>query len=562
MKAAVYARKSTLQADVAEEARSTTRQIDGARAFIVAQGWTLDDVHVYTDEGISGALFSSRGAFQKLMSDAAAGAWDALVFYDLDRFGRNARLTMEALNTLTDHGIGIWDYSTGRQLDLDSLEGEMMTFMRARFAQQEREQGRKRTRDSMRRKAEQGLVTGGTVFGYENQRLGKGQTIRVIYEPEAAVVREIFERAATGEGLRSIAAALNTAKAPSPRAQKGRWNGWSQSTVREVLRRPLYRGELIWGRTACKYGRELPKGDKREMAQIVQPEESWVKLPVNESLRIVDPELAVRVDARHTERRARYFSALAVTGTRVPERTHGKYLLTGGMLVCPTCKGHFEAIKYPQAAYVCATRRRKPGSCPNYLTLPMEDTDRIVLDMLEGDVLGTNFVEELLGMVDQGQLEDRSRLASDRERLRGEVENLIRSIAAGVPAETVAPGIRARELEISRLEVRLRAPVPEAPRIDELREALLQRAEDWRTTLRTEPHVARVLVRRLIGPLVLYDESTRPDFVKADAVVKPGLLEGIVPHGAYNRLASPENPAGDVYTRMASPPGFEPGFQP
>jgi hypothetical protein len=33
--------------------------------------------------------------------------------------------------------------------------------------------------------------------------------------------------------------------------------------------------------------------------------------------------------------------------------------------------------------------------------------------------------------------------------------------------------------------------------------------------------------RDLIGPLVLYDESTRPDFVKADAVVKTGDTEFI-----------------------------------
>jgi hypothetical protein len=48
-------------------------------------------------------------------------------------------------------------------------------------------------------------------------------------------------------------------------------------------------------------------------------------------------------------------------------------------------------------------------------------------------------------------------------------ENLIGSIAAGVRAETVAPEIRSRELEISRLEVRLRAPLPETPRIDDVK---------------------------------------------------------------------------------------------
>jgi hypothetical protein len=32
---------------------------------------------------------------------------------------------------------------------------------------------------------------------------------------------------------------------------------------------------------------------------------------------------------------------------RMPEKAHGKYLLTGGMLVCPVCNGHFEARKHP-----------------------------------------------------------------------------------------------------------------------------------------------------------------------------------------------------------------------
>ena len=46
--AAVYVRKSTAQDAVPDEARSVTRQIDGARAFIESKGWTLDEAHVYT----------------------------------------------------------------------------------------------------------------------------------------------------------------------------------------------------------------------------------------------------------------------------------------------------------------------------------------------------------------------------------------------------------------------------------------------------------------------------------------------------------------------------------
>ena len=109
------------------------------------------------------------------------------------------------------------------------------------------------------------------------------------------------------------------------------------------------------------------------------------------------------------------------------------------------------------------------------------------------------------------------------------------AIAAGVPADTVAPAIRERELEIPRIEVRLRT-ASAAANIERLRDALTQRATEWKATLRAEPKVARLLLRRLIGPLVLYDESARPDFIKADAVVKTGLIDGLA---EIQHVASP-----------------------
>ena len=89
-----------------------------------------------------------------------------------------------------------------------------------------------------------------------------------------------------------------------------------------------------------------------------------------------------------------------------------------------------------------------------------------------------------------------------------------------------AAAIRDRELEISRLEVRIRTP-KQALNIERLRDALTQRAAEWKATLRSEPKVARLLLRRLIGPLVLHDESERPDFVEGVAEVKTGLIDGL-----------------------------------
>jgi hypothetical protein len=165
----------------------------------------------------------------------------------------------------------------------------------------------------------------------------------------------------------------------------------------------------------------------------------------------------------------------------------------------------------------------------------MAMADGIVLDMIEEFVLGKKFIEELIAMVDKGDSDNVALLTRERDRLCGEIENYVRSIGAGIAPETVAPAIRQCELEISRLEVRIRAP-RQRPEVEKLRDALTRRAAEWKETLRSEPKVARLLVRRLIGPLEMLDESTRPDFIKADCEVKTGLIDGLA---EIQHVASP-----------------------
>ena len=58
----------------------------------------------------------------------------------------------------------------------------------------------------------------------------------------------------------------------------------------------------------------------------------------------------------------------------------------------------------------------------------------------------------------------------------------------------------------------------------------MQRAAQWKADLRTEPHVSRLLLRRLVGPLVLWD-ATEPEaaWVEWETSVSPALLEGLAP---------------------------------
>jgi hypothetical protein len=68
MIAAIYARKSTDQAGVADEQKSVARQVEHARTYARRKGWTDADEYVYVDDGISGAEFTNRPGFLRLMN--------------------------------------------------------------------------------------------------------------------------------------------------------------------------------------------------------------------------------------------------------------------------------------------------------------------------------------------------------------------------------------------------------------------------------------------------------------------------------------------------------------
>lgn len=67
MFAAIYASKSTDQTGVSEADKSVARQVEHARSYAAAKGWTVAADHVYVDDGISGAEFATRPGFLRLL---------------------------------------------------------------------------------------------------------------------------------------------------------------------------------------------------------------------------------------------------------------------------------------------------------------------------------------------------------------------------------------------------------------------------------------------------------------------------------------------------------------
>ncbi|MDP2320627.1 MAG: recombinase family protein [Acidobacteriota bacterium] len=323
MTAAIYARKSTEQYGLADEQKSVNRQIDHARAYAERKGWAVNEAAVFVDDGISGAEFATRPGFLRLMNALKPRpAFQVLIMSEESRLGREAIETAYALKQLVQAGVRVFFYLEDRERTLDSPTDKIMMSLTAFADELEREKARQRTYDAMSRKAKAGHVTGGRVFGYDNiEVLGangeRSHVRRQIHEAEAAVVRRIFELSAAGAGLTRITKTLNEEGAPAPRAQRGRPTAWAGSSVREVLLRPLYRGEIVWNQTRKRDGWGLSNRSSR-------PTGDWLHVPAPD-LQIVSADLWAAAHARFSERQQKHAKAGGRGGMDIESR----YLLSG-----------------------------------------------------------------------------------------------------------------------------------------------------------------------------------------------------------------------------------------
>ena len=435
-------------------------------------------------------------------------------------------------------GVEVWCYRIGKKIALDTPMDKFMWTATSFAADMERWLAQQRSIEAMLRKAQAGHVTGGRVFGYDNVRIAKGHVERRINEREANVVRDIYQRYADGGGFKQIAHALNAKKLPSPRAQRGRPTGWDPGTIRAVLKRPLYRGLIVYNRTT----KRDTDGNRHRGRQPTKPETQWLKLPKPE-LRVIDEWTAERVDQRLAQRRTTYLRDNKGRLLGSP-RQHGHNLarrLLSGFLAC-ACGASYEAVK---GYYVCSARRRKgPSVCPSAFSFPVEAVEGVFLDIVEGEMLASpSVIDQLVDAMftEDDHADERAVLMQEQEQLAREIENLTKGIASGDDIPALAAALQERDRRLKGITAQLARPFT-LPDRDVLKAALELRTADWRTILRG-PHVqqARTVLQHIIDlPIHIFNEP-KPKWV-ADGRPE-GLTVGLV-------------------QSVASPPGFEPGFQP
>jgi DNA invertase Pin-like site-specific DNA recombinase len=181
MIASIYTRLSRDDGGRDINIKSVTIQADDCRAFAAKQGWTVDEQHVYSDDGVSGAIFGEgRPGFDALLSVLTPPkgrrerlTWrppfDVLLVSEQSRLGRDQIHTPVHIAQIEQAGVKIFEVRSGNQVTTEGM-GSIVTAVQAVLSEQERKKNAQRLVPAKRRRAEQGLVAGGITFGYDNVR--------------------------------------------------------------------------------------------------------------------------------------------------------------------------------------------------------------------------------------------------------------------------------------------------------------------------------------------------------------------------------------------------------
>jgi hypothetical protein len=147
----------------------------------------------------------------------------------------------------------------------------------------------------------------------------------------------------------------------------------------------------------------------------VNPEADHITF-TNEQWRIIPPDVAAALDQRFTANKAKGTGV----GAHTTKGAAPRYPLSGGLVKCPTCGGNFEASR---GFYECAVHRRKGSAiCANKLRLKITELDEAVSRLLDGQVLTAAFIARIIRLADASPDDGRTRLESDRVKLKASID--------------------------------------------------------------------------------------------------------------------------------------------
>ena len=218
--------------------------------------WTY--VAGYIDEGLSAATTKNRENFHRMVEDGEAGLFDLVITKEITRFARNTLDSIQYTRRLLAAGVGVFFQNDNiNTLDEDS---ELRLTIMSGIAQDELRKLSSRVKFGHQQAIKKSVVLGNSrIFGY---RKDGGRL--VIDEDEAPMVRELFERYATGEYSMKQLETLFWEK--GYRNHNGK--KIAHTTMSGVIANPKYKGYYV--------GNKVKVIDLFTKKQKFLPPEEWV----------------------------------------------------------------------------------------------------------------------------------------------------------------------------------------------------------------------------------------------------------------------------------------------
>ena len=240
---AIYTRKSS-EEGLEQGFNSLHAQREACAAYVLSQageGWQALPTP-YDDGGFSGGNMERPG-LKALLADIDRGLVDIVVVYKVDRLTRSLSDFSKIVERFDAKGVSF--VSVTQAFNTTSSMGRLTLNMLLSFAQFEREVTGERIRDKIAASKAKGMWMGGRPpIGYD----GVDRKL-VINEPEAAVVRDLFDRYLALGSVKALATdlAARGVRSKSWVSKKGETLGggtWTRGALYLLLANPVYRGAI------------------------------------------------------------------------------------------------------------------------------------------------------------------------------------------------------------------------------------------------------------------------------------------------------------------------------
>ena len=279
MQIAFYTRVSTTRQ---QQAQTIDQQLERLHIYAATHPeWQIAEEHIYRDDGFSGAKLNRPG-LDRLRDHARAGRFSCVLITAPDRLARSYVHQILLIDELKQLGCTI--EFVDRPMS-DDPHDQLLLQIRGAVAEYERTLIADRMRRGRQARIRHGqllpwaIAPYGYVLDADHPRDPQGMRLHPV---TSVVVKQIFAwftDPLAPMTLYQVAKQLTAAQIPTPRGKR-RWN---PSTVRGILRSPLYYGMAAYGRTrpvpAQRRKSALEKVGPGISTQATAPDE-WILIPV------------------------------------------------------------------------------------------------------------------------------------------------------------------------------------------------------------------------------------------------------------------------------------------